>query len=273
MGRKVTALVPWFGSNRTHAHRVGELLQGCKLICVPFAGGFCEVAHLKCNTLLISDLHRRLMQLAQVVSHPLKVIHLTEELDKRLFHQAELKDAQDRLRGEYQWHKEVLEAADYFYCCWCTRNGLAGTGGELTSGLSYRLDGKGGDSCKRYRSAVEALADWHQHLKRATLLCTDGIELLAKLKDDETSGAYVDVPWPEDGDNYEHPFTEEQQVQLRDTLLRFQKTRLVVRFGVHPLVESLYPQSEWKWHLIEGRTSQQRAIGSKKEVLLERIRL
>ncbi len=271
MGRKVTALVPWFGSNRTHAHRSAELLEGCKLICVPFAGGFCEVAHLKCNTLLISDKHHRLMNLAEVVSDETKCLQLREELDRRVFHQQELWDSQNRLREGSERCKDVMAAADYFYCCWCTRNGLAGTGGELTSGLSYRLDGCGGDSCKRYRSAVEALEDWHQHLKRATLLCTDGIELLRKLKDDKTSGIFCDSPWPQDGDLYEHSFTEEKQVELRDCLLRFQQTRIVVRFGVHPLIDQLYPESLWKRHLIEGRTSQQRAMGSKKEWLLERV--
>jgi len=35
---KVKALMPWFGSNRLLAHRVGELLEGCSWVGVPFAG-------------------------------------------------------------------------------------------------------------------------------------------------------------------------------------------------------------------------------------------
>jgi len=272
VGKAVTALVPWFGSNRTNAHLLTSLVGKCKMLCIPFVGGFCEVLHIPCNSLLVCDRHRRLILLAKVVADPDKCDELIKELDSRLFAQDTLKSAQDRLSVEFGLYEDVKVAADYFYCCWATRNGLAGTGGELKAGLSYRLDGEGGDSCKRYRSAVEALSQWHAKLKTATILNSDGIAVIEKLSDRESTAVYADPPWPEDGDPYTHPFSPEEHIRLRDALLRFDKTCIVVRYGKHPLIEDLYPQSLWQWHSVQGRTSANRKIGSKEEVLLKRIR-
>lgn len=39
----ITALAPWFGSNRMLARYVGEELAGCQWVGVPFAGGMAEI--------------------------------------------------------------------------------------------------------------------------------------------------------------------------------------------------------------------------------------
>ena len=41
--KPITALAPWFGSNRTLAENVGRALAGCEWVGVPFAGGMCEL--------------------------------------------------------------------------------------------------------------------------------------------------------------------------------------------------------------------------------------
>lgn len=40
---KITALSPWFGSNRMLASEVGKHLTGCKWVGIPFCGGLAEL--------------------------------------------------------------------------------------------------------------------------------------------------------------------------------------------------------------------------------------
>lgn len=65
---KVTALAPWFGSNRTLAPQVGELLNGCRWVGVPFAGSMTELIYIDAPTLVVSDLHRHVINLATVAA-------------------------------------------------------------------------------------------------------------------------------------------------------------------------------------------------------------
>lgn len=80
-------------------------------------------------------------------------------------------------------------------------------------------------------------------------------------------GIYADSPWPKDGDNYKHGFSEAQQRQMAGRLYQFEQSRVVVRYGDHPLIRELYSERDWEWNLFQGRTQ---ANKSKVEVLLVR---
>jgi hypothetical protein len=62
----VTSIAPWFGSNRTLAENVGKLLRGCSWVGVPFAGGMSELLHITAPSVLVSDLHTHVLNLAAV---------------------------------------------------------------------------------------------------------------------------------------------------------------------------------------------------------------
>ena len=81
------------------------------------------------------------------------------------------------------------------------------------------------------------------------------------------NGIYAAPPWPDDGDNYTHKFTEGMHCRLAGVLASFEQTRIVVRLGAHPLVRDLYPEPLWTWHCLESRTQ---ANEMKKEMLLVR---
>src|ERR1700693_1384880 len=83
---KVTALAPWYGSNRMLASEVGKQLDGCNWVGIPFAGGMCEVAHIKARTLLIGDTHRHIINLACVASDPKLGPQLYRRLRRTAFH-------------------------------------------------------------------------------------------------------------------------------------------------------------------------------------------
>lgn len=273
---KITALVDRYGSNRMNATEPGKLLRGCSCVAIPFAGGMCEVPHITANVVLVNDLDRHVMNLCEVVRDRRE--ELARRLDHTPFHPDALEAAQKYCRNAEDGHGVdfFLWAYHYFIASWMTRGGKGGTDGEFDSGLSIRWKSGGGDSVVRFRSATEGLAEWEKVMRRCTFTTIDAFEFLAECakRDIPENGIYCDPPWPEDGDKYTHKFGPEQQRRLAEVLTSFEKSRIVVRYGDHPLIRELYPSSApggglWEWRLLNGRTQ---ANKEKAEVLLVRRR-
>jgi len=270
---RVSCLVPVFGSNRMLGHRVGELLKGCPWVGIPFGGGLSELPHIDARTICVSDAHRHIINLSVAAKEMHK--ELIAELDAVLFHPDVLGDAQQRCRSLERNHDDVDAvvwampnlkwAVDYFICAWMARNGTAATDKEFEAGMSIRWEAGGGDSAVRFRNATESLKDWHELTKRCTFVTLGCFEFLDKCKDTTETGIYCDPPWPDDGEKYKCAFSVDDQCKLANLLSEFQKARVVVRFGDHPLIREIYPESHWEWHHLDGRTS---ANKTKKEVLL-----
>lgn len=261
---KVTALAPWFGSNRMLGQHVGRLLKECKWVGVPFAGGMSELAHIGARTMLVGDKHRHVINLAQVVACPEGHVRLREQLDSTIFHPDVLVAAQDRCRARETadpgpCRESVAEggslswAFDFFICAWMARNSTAGTKTEFNAGPSVRWEAGGGDSVVRFRNATESLADWHKVMRRCTFVTDDVFDFLDKVKDQTGHGLYLDPPFPGPGDKYKHTFGEVVHRRLAEQLTEFKVCRVVCRFYDVPLVRELYPESAWEWHLLEGR--------------------
>jgi len=271
------------------AEKVGRLLKGCEWVGIPFAGGMSEVARIDARTVVVNDLHRHVINLAGVVADPDLCPKLVAKLDALPFHPDTLAAAQERclsresgcgskrlsetldvlLQGT-EYDGRLQWAADYFTCAWMGRNGIAGTDGEFRAGLSLRWEAGGGDSAVRFRSATESLAEWQRVMRRCTFSTLDAFEFLAKCKDRDGHGIYSDAPWPSDGEKYRHKFDEARQRRLAEALAAFKRARVVVRFGDHPLIRELYPETLWYWHELTGRTAANRA---KAEVLLTNRRM
>lgn len=275
MPRPVTALVPYYGSNRSLARHVGAQLAGCSWVAVPFAGGMCELRHIAARTILVGDLNRHVINLANVLRDPETGPRLIRDLRRIPFHEDVLRFAQEQCLSDASpaglgavWEKlwNYQDAVNYFVCCWMGRSGKAGTGDEFRSGLSVRHDAGGGDSATRFRSAVEALRDWRRVMPRCTFVVRGCFALLDCVKDRPGVGVYCDPPFPGPGDEYRHRFSEDQHRRLAARLAEFTQTRVVCRFYRHPLVEELYPAPRWHWlDLAGGKTQANKAAP---EVLL-----
>lgn len=252
---EVTALAPWFGSNRMLGKFVGEELRGCKWVGVPFAGGMSELVHVKASTIVVSDLHRHVINLANVVAT--QGARLREELELLAFHPDTLQTAQQHCQAwEEQPDKSLnYEAAKwYFVACWMGRSHKCGIDDEFNGGVSIRWNANGGDSNKRYRSAVASLDAWVSIMKRCNFSVLDCFDFLDRCEDAPRHGVYLDPPFPGPGDRYKHRFTEEQHRRLAVRLLEFKNVRIVCRFYDHPLVREIYPQPKWTWSFLKGRT-------------------
>ncbi|AWM38180.1 hypothetical protein GobsT_37090 [Gemmata obscuriglobus] len=279
---KVTALAPWFGSNRTLAENVGAALAGCRWVGVPFAGGMSELLHIQAPTVVVGDLHPHVLNLAAVVANPCLRAELVERLDGLPYHPDVLKAAQQRCaerEGAFDdgWFGEgglignsvdLDWACDYFVCAWMSRNGCAGTRNEFTSSFSVRWDAGGGDSATRFRNATAGLVEWSAIMRACTFVRLDVFQFLAAVKDLAGHALYLDPPFPKVGDAYKFGFGESDQRRLAKELAGFKTCRIVVRYYDHPLIRELYPEPLWTWHRFTGR--KQTNAAANEEVLLVR---
>jgi len=237
------------------AANVGEALNGCTWVGIPFFGSGCEVKYIKARTIVCGDLHKHVINLADVISNPLSCAELRAKLHDLPFADAVLADAQARLREfayeKTRWNSRIQWAVDYFVAAWMARNGVAGTDSEFSAGLSTRWNAAGGDSVTRFRNATESLTEWSEMMRRCTFLAMDFREFLDKCKDNEETGIYVDCPFFEGGEKYKHSFTDKDHEDLASWLRAFEKARVVCRFYEHPEVRRLY--DGWTFKEFAGR--------------------
>lgn len=260
--RGISALAGWFGSNRMMAPHVGEALAGCSWAGVVFAGGMSEVPEITARTIVCNDLHRHIINLGRVTASDTLRPQLIRSLRRKVFHPEELAAAQ-----RYCWDNEpsgspdLVAAENYFVSCWMGRASKAGLipCDEFTGRPSIRWKADGGDSAVRYFSALRMLGTFAKTLRRCTFETMDAFDFLARCEDLDGHGVYADPPFPEAGRRYKHnagqtPAEERAwHTRLRDALLRFRHTRIVVRFYDHPLIRELYSKSDWIWREFVGR--------------------
>lgn len=258
---KINSLAPWFGNNRMLAKRVGVECGKCDWCGVPFCGGAPELPHIECRSGLASDLHRHVINLCRVVSDDVLVQKLVQIADMKLFHPDELAAAQryciereaasmsGLFGGGCKPSDEPDEewAAAYLAACWMGRGGHAGKKTEFTQNLAARYTASGGGSAIRYRNMIRSLLAWSRALRRWEFVCEDVFDFLDKSHDRDGHALYVDAPWPEAGIEYKHSFSDQKQRQLASRLAGLKHMRVVVRFGDHPLIREMYPESNWNW--------------------------
>jgi site-specific DNA-adenine methylase len=269
---KSARLLPWFGSNTENAASAGAMLRGCRWVGIPFAGGMSEVPYIDCKQILANDLHRHVVNLCRVIADNRERRWLVEQADALPYHPDILamyqRDAVNEPDYSISSAPDGYAALCYFVSVWMGRGGKAGTTGEFDGSLPIRWNANGGGSNRRYRTAIEALDAWGETFRRCEFVCMDAFEFLDKCRDSRETGIFVDAPWPDAGEEYRHQFSDGDQTRLAERLMKFTQARVVVRFGEHPLIRSLYPESSgWTWHPL---TSRNQANDVKPEFLIVR---
>jgi DNA adenine methylase len=259
---KTAAIVPYFGCNRMLADAVGEELAGCNWVGVPFAGGMPELAKIKASTIVVGDLHRHVINLALCIKNPDSRKVLIGGLEGLPFHPDSLASAQNACLAIEKTSARPCEsesigwAQNYFVSQWMGRSGKAGTDGEFSGKLPVRWNANGGDSNKRFRSAVESIESWGSIVQRCNFDVLDVFDFLARVKDQPKHGLYCDPPFPDAGGEYKHKFGTEQHKLLAKRLREFKEVRIVCRFYDHPLIRDLYHERDgWVWRSLVGRKS------------------
>jgi DNA adenine methylase len=273
--RKTKALANWFGSNRTNAERAGSECRGCSHVTIPFFGGGSELPYIDARQLVVNDKHKLMINLAETAANEVWGPKLYRTLRRLAFHPDTLEKARAACLGNDQAFRAiagivnaeqcVVDAAAYFVCVWMGRGGKAGTKGELKGQLPIRWNDGGGSSVVRYQSAIRGLLWFRPFLRRCEFCCENAFDVIERVHNKPKHGIYIDAPWPDAGAEYLHNFTEGDQRSLAAALCRFTDTRVVIRFGDHPLIRELYPQPRWTW--IEFHSRDQ-ANQTKPEVLI-----
>lgn len=241
----VTSLLPYFGSNRLLAKHLRELLAGRKWCAVPFCGGMSELLHIPCRSIVATDKHLNVLNLARVVRDNTLRPYLLRRLRDKLFHYDLFAAAQIRAALGPQHDLDIEAAEAYFVATWMGRSGRAGAKGELKGKLAVRWNANGGASAVRYFSALRAIALFGRVFQRCEFPAGDGLEMIDRVSDDGDLAIYCDPPWPGAGKAYLHNAglgldEHEWHTRLRDRLAAFTKTAVVCRFQDHPLVTELY---------------------------------
>lgn len=279
---KINTLAGWFGSNRTLAATVGQHMGRLRWCGVPFCGGCPELPHIDCASGLAADLHDHVINMARVVRDTALCEMMIKLLEGMLFHPTELEESQRRCQahsgscsglfgGERveKCEPDPIWAAHYFVACWMGRGGHAGKRSEFSQGLAVRFTSSGGDSVVRYRNAIASLPAWRQALNRWQFQRLCAFDFLDRAQDESGHGLYLDPPWPDAGQEYQHSFSDTQHMRMEARLRGYERVRIVVRLGDHPLIRRLYSSEHWNW--VEQHSVNQQG-GEVKEVLLVRWR-
>jgi len=273
--KEIQTLLPVFGGNRTSSLLVGELLEDCNWVGVPFAGGMPELWHINASNIVVNDLHCHIINLARAVQHGKDT--LVGMLEPLLFHPAELERAQEcasRVQRSGYIQRLVTQldgfdgeiARDYFVTQWMGRSGKASTSSEFTGGVSCRWNGNGGGSNKRFRSAIQMLDQFEEISKRCEFRCMDGLEFIRSITNQKRNGIYVDAPWWAKGKLYEHNVDDTTfHRELRDLLLEKDECTRVVRYGRCEAIDDLY--FGWQQH---WTSTKKQSGGEQQEVIYHR---
>jgi len=253
-------VVPWFGSNTKLAPLIGEMFGPLRWAGVPFCGGCAEMKHIEAKIGVANDLYGRAINLYRVIANPLLLDELINRLVAQPYHSACLKEAQDSCEYQATGKTPVERAVDYFTTAWMGRKGGAGTNAAFRGALAVRWTSDGGDPVMEYNNAVEALSFWHSLFRTWAFLSIDAFVFIDKVKDQRGHGLYIDAPWPEVGNGYTFGFDEDDHTRLALALRRFKKTKVLIRFGDHPLIRKLYPESKWRWRVMDSKNQGHKTI-------------
>lgn len=260
-------LLPWYGANTANAKRVAELLRGAGWVGIPFCGGMADALYIRARSLVVNDIHSHVINLCHVLRDDAKKEALIEVLDATAFHPQELIEAQAAAPSyspERHGLGNVLFARAYFVSQWLGRSGQAGTDKEFEGKISTRTNANGGDSCKRFRSAIESLSGWATLMRRCNFSNVDFREWFDQYNGDTDGHAYyVDAPWVKGGERYRHKFSPACHADLADRLRAFGGARVVVRYDDDPLIRKLYDG----WHF-ESAPSRNQGNALVDEVLI-----
>lgn len=252
--------LPWFGANTANAERAGELLGDVKFAVVMFAGSLSEVPHISAREIVVNDKHQDVINLATVVADPVQLRELRRKLEWSPLCEATRQRAIDFCRDNPD-ATGVERAAAYFIVHWMGRSGHAGKAKEFSGNVPIRTNANGGGTAKRYWSAVRSLWEWNRAMQRCNFEALDWQPLLEKYGgDDAWRGIYADPPWPDAGREYLHKFAEADHRALAEKLNSYRHARIVVRYGDHPLIRRLYPETFWTWHRMDGRNQGNNAV-------------
>jgi len=259
---KIDAIGPWLGSKGRLAPLIVEQLGPHQVyweLCL--GGGAGLLAKPPAKREMACDTHGDLVNLCSVLAHPQAGPALGARLRRTIFNEAVFNHAARQLarldlfdnRPDPAAGGVDTERAYYtFVAWWMGMGGLAGT--DADPSISIRFEQSGGAGGSRFRSAVESIPALIERMRHVMVYCRDAHELIPKIDDAEKTAIYLDPPYPDDGAQYAKHTIDHRL--LRKQLGRFKKTRIVLSYRAHPLIDELYAD----WTRIEVEVNTQAGV-------------
>jgi len=270
---KITAIAPWYGSKRTLAPQIVELIGDHKSYWEPFCGSMAVLfAKPICSMETVNDLHGELINLAKVVQDVKLGEQLYDKLCRTLCAEQFFRESKERwISGSCaDGVLDIDRAYDYFVASWMGLNGVSGTE-RCNYQFAVRWVDNGGHGAARWRAVVGSMPAWHRRLRRVLIISRDAFEVVDNIADGAEVVIYVDPPYIKKGSRYIHDFKEADHRRLAQSLARFKKARVIVSYYDHPDLAKLYAG----WEKIvpkKGRQSLRNATrGPKKKPAADRV--
>lgn len=241
---KITALAPWFGAKRNMSRTIADELGKHSAYWEPFCGSMAVLLEKDpCSMETVNDLHGDLINLARTVRDPLAGVSLWRKLRRTLCTKDFLDEAAERCKsrgnGPATSEPDIDRAYDFFVASWLGRNGVSGTH-SYNQGFCRRFTKNGGHAATRFNSAIASIPAWRRRMRNVVVLSECGISLCDRIEDAAGVVIYCDPPYLVKGAKYVHDFGAVDHERLAASLARFKKTRVVVSYYDHPLLDSLY---------------------------------
>lgn len=253
---RTRSCLSYFGSDSEVANSLAKLINHCKHVTIPFAGGMSILPHLTARTVVANDLNNYAINFYRCLSG-VYGIGSTQELLGRcsstLSHPDELDSAISYL-NKLEAHTTFVDRAwAYWVVCWVGRKGAGGLS-KFPTKPSVRWSADGGNNASRLRAVINDLREWAEHFERCEFVCEDYRKVLPKVHDKEENAVFCDPPWIELGKGYMHTFTTtDEHAELEANLRRFKNATVLVRYGDHPMIRELYRD----WNIIDAESRTQ----------------
>jgi DNA adenine methylase len=263
---KITAVAPWFGGKRTIAPIIIAEAGEHRSWWEPFCGGISVILQKsRSRQEVLNDLHGDLTNLAMVLASD-KCPCLYAKAWRTLYSESlynacrdaiAVKDFEFAASSEVVSDAHVDRAYRYLVLSWMGRNGAAGTA-RINYQFTMRYTNNGGDSATRWIQVADSIPLWHDRLRGVVISRRDGIDLLEKIDDAPGTIIYLDPPYLNEGDAYEHTFSSgaggmfggDDHARTAEAARRFKHTRVIVSYYDSPRLDVLYPG--WTKRCITG---------------------
>lgn len=255
---KITSIVPWFGSKRSIAPAIVELIGKHKSYWEPFCGSMAVLfAKPVCSMETVNDMHGDLVNLARVIQDPVLGEKLYDKLLRTLCAERFFIESKERAFGEapvpVDGVLDVDRAYDYFVVSWLGLNGVSGTQ-RCNYQFALRWKQGGGHTGTRWANTLQSIPAWHRRLRNVLILSRDAFDVIDSVVDEAGKVIYCDPPYVVKSSKYVHDFEGGDHGRLVESLNRFKKTLVIVSYYDHPVLEPLYKGWE-KIKIKKGRQS------------------
>lgn len=243
---KIKALAPWFGSKRSLAPTIVELIGKHKAYWEPFCGSMAVLLRKPtCDLETMNDLNGDLINLAKVIQDDELAYELYDKLFRTLCAERFFLESKERwistpceslLAGV---DPDIDRAYDFFVASWQGINGVSGTN-QCNYAFALRWGVGGGQGAKRWSNVVSSIPAWHKRLQNVMIVQKDAFWLLENIKDEAGTVIYCDPPYFTKSNQYVYDFENEDHARLAELLNRFKHTRVIVSYYDDPKLEQLY---------------------------------